>query len=347
MKKDRKSDASQLRLKAEQELTRNVKSTDYKYLSPDIQSLVHELQVHQIELEMQNVELSRAKVESESVRKKYTDLYDFAPTGYFTISRDGEIIGLNLYASQMLGKDRVTLVKGSLGFFISDDTRQVFQQFLDLLFQSKTRNSCEVTFIGNGNGPLVVQLNGIVSGESDECLLTAVDVTVRKLSEDIIRLNEERYLMLLEFASDAFFQGNEIGNFIMVNSKAAEMTGFSKDELLEMNMKDLFSHETLSKLPLKYEQARSGEITKSERELIRKDGSKIVVDMNSRMMPDGTLQSFFRDISEQKKTEGALKQKLNEMEIYYELAVTRERKMIALKVEINHLLERFGEKAKY
>ena len=51
----------------------------------DIQSLVHELQVHQIELEMQNDELRRAKLEAEDARAKYSDLYEFAPIGLLTI----------------------------------------------------------------------------------------------------------------------------------------------------------------------------------------------------------------------------------------------------------------------
>ena len=347
MKKDSKSDVAQLRRKAEEELTRNSTRTDLNELQSDLQLLIHELQVHQVELEIQNEELIKAKEESELAREKYTDLYDFAPSAYFTLSREGDIIELNLYASQILGKDWQSLINCRLGFFVSDDTKHIFHQFRDLLFKNRTRNSCEVTLVGVGYGPVVVLLDGIVTGPMKQCHITAVDITARKRAEDSVRAKEERYLMLLEFASDAFFQGNENGNFIMVNSKAAELTGFSKDELLEMNMKDLFSKETLSKLPLKYEEARRGEITKTERELVRKDGSKIFIDMNSRMMPDGTLQSFLRDITERKRIEVALKQKLNEMEIYYELYVTRERKMIALKSEINQLLERLGEKAKY
>ena len=112
-------------------------------------------------------------------------------------------------------------------------------------------------------------------------------------------------------------------------------------------MKDLFTDQTLLEKPLDYNQLRKGEVVLSERELIRKDGKPITVEMKSRMMPDGTFQSFFRDITERKITEKALKRKLSELEIYYELAITRERKMIALKSEINLLLERLGEKLKY
>jgi PAS domain S-box-containing protein len=174
-----------------------------------------------------------------------------------------------------------------------------------------------------------------------------LDITAQKMAEEVIKLSEEKYRMLLELATDAFFHGDPIGNFIFVNSVAIVQTGFSRDELLKMNMKDLFSPESLKESPLKFDELRRGETARTERELIRKDGKQITVDMVSRMMPDGTFQSFFRDVTDRRLIEKALKRKLSELEIYYELAITRERKMIALKGEINLLLGRLGEKAKY
>ncbi len=174
-----------------------------------------------------------------------------------------------------------------------------------------------------------------------------LDITAQKMAEEIIKLNEEKYRMLLELATDAFFHGDPMGNFIFVNSVAIGQTGYSREELLKMNMKDLFSPESLEEVPLKFVELRRGETARTERELNRKDGKQITVDMVSRMMPDGTFQSFFRDVTDRRLIEKALKRKLSELEIYYELAITRERKMIALKGEINLLLGRLGEKAKY
>ena len=180
-----------------------------------------------------------------------------------------------------------------------------------------------------------------------EFLGVIADITDRKQAEATIHMSEERYHMLLELATDAFFQGDKNGNFITVNSVAISQTGYSRDELLKMNMRDLFTDETLLDNPLQYDRLKNGEVRISERALVRKDRKPIIVEMNSRMMPDGTFQSFFRDITQRKITENALKRKLTEMQIYYELAISRERKMIALKSEINFLLERLGEKLKY
>jgi len=485
MKNDKKPEISLLRQKAEEELIGKSLNLDLKYLSSDIQLIIHELQVHQIELQMQNEELVRAKERAEDASEKYRDLYDFAPSGYFTLSREGGILELNLAASQMLGKERGNLKNSRLGFFVSDETRADFNDFLDRLFKSKTREGCEVLFEGFENGPVVVQLQGIVSGNGESCLLTAVDITKRKgdeialrdsrelyvdlvasqiagiyriyihkrengksimeisslefasnrfralfelndyenqddllseifkkihpdfiegfvrsledavcalkpykyemklvmpsgikwvrfeanphlledgssrwtgividiteqkLAEEAVRSSEEKYRMLLELASDAFFHGSEKGDFIMVNSAAIELTGYSREELFNMNMTDIFSAASLKENPPKYEQLKRGETVYSERDLVRKEGTVLQIEMSSLMMPDHTYQAFIRDITERKRIERALKQKLNEMEIYYELAITRERKMIALKSEINMLLGRLGEGPKY
>jgi len=50
----------------------------------ETQKLLHELEVHQIELEMQNMELRQARDEADAALKKYTDLFNYAPVGYFT-----------------------------------------------------------------------------------------------------------------------------------------------------------------------------------------------------------------------------------------------------------------------
>ena len=109
--------------------------------------------------------------------------------------------------------------------------------------------------------------------------------------------------MLLDLAVDAFFQGDSKGNFITVNDKAIELTGYSKEELLTMNIRDLFPPETLSARPLRYDLLSGGETLKLERDIIRKDGQRLIVEMHSKAMPDNTYQSFFRDITETRNAE--------------------------------------------
>jgi PAS domain-containing protein len=70
----------------------------------DLKKLVHELGTHQIELEMQNEELRHAQAELESSRRKYADLYNFSPMGYFTFDKNGLIREVNYTGAGMLGR---------------------------------------------------------------------------------------------------------------------------------------------------------------------------------------------------------------------------------------------------
>jgi len=132
------------------------------------------------------------------------------------------------------------------------------------------------------------------------------DISEKRKAELIIRESEDKYRTLIEFAPDAFFQGDNEGNFITINDKACELTGFSKEELLAKNMSFLFSDDELTNSPLRYDLLINGETLTNERQLTRNDGKTIFVEMNSKMLPDGTFQSFIRDISDRKKTEVAI-----------------------------------------
>ena len=81
--------ASELRQHAEKRLRTKISELHSPRAEEETRQLVHELEVHQIELEMQNAELLRARDEAETALDKYTDLYDFAPVGYFTLDSIG------------------------------------------------------------------------------------------------------------------------------------------------------------------------------------------------------------------------------------------------------------------
>src|SRR5208283_845325 len=119
-----------LRLRAEKRLAEARTSKGPHPKKEDTSKLIHELQVHQIELEMQNEEIMQARTEIEVSLEKYSDLYDFAPVGYFTLTDEGIIREVNLTGTALLGEDRSRLINRRFGLFISVETQPVFFAFL-------------------------------------------------------------------------------------------------------------------------------------------------------------------------------------------------------------------------
>ncbi|MFZ4523761.1 MAG: PAS domain S-box protein [Bacteroidales bacterium] len=148
--------------------------------------ITHELEVHQIELKVMNEEFILAKEQAEVDAKKYVELYDFAPSGYLTLSIDGRIIGINLIGANMLGKERLYLQGAKFEFFVSEDTKQTFNLFLEKAFGTKAKESCEIILTSPGNQPMFVHLSGVATENGMQCMVTAVDITPRKQAENEI-----------------------------------------------------------------------------------------------------------------------------------------------------------------
>jgi len=173
-------------------LKKNTINTSSQFSENETLKLLHELEVHQIELEMQNEELLVAKEKAEVASQKYAELYDFAPSGYFTLSKEGIIIDLNLTGSQMLGKELLKLRTSLFGFFVANDSKPIFNRFLRDIFSNKVKEYCEITMSLDSRLPLFVYLTGIITGNGAQCIVTMIDITKRKLVEKALyQLNEE------------------------------------------------------------------------------------------------------------------------------------------------------------
>jgi hypothetical protein len=90
--------AKELRHRAEVKLTKQTVPSDFA-----AQKMLHELQVHQIKLEMQNEELHQAQ-ETQKLHYCYTELFEFAPIGYFSFDVNAIINQVNFRGARVLSE---------------------------------------------------------------------------------------------------------------------------------------------------------------------------------------------------------------------------------------------------
>jgi PAS domain S-box-containing protein len=117
----------------------------------------------------------------------------------------------------------------------------------------------------------------------------------------------EIYQSIIEDAVDSIFIGDTKGNLIFVNKAAEELTGYTKNELLSSNISLLFPHEQLKMQPLRYDDLNAGLVVTTERDILTKSGDLLPVEMKSKKLNNGNLQSFMRDNTERQKRELELK----------------------------------------
>ena len=188
-------DATDLRRSAEIRLNKR-KHANQLVINANNQQLIHELEVHQIELETQNNELARTRSEVETLLEKYTNLYDFAPVGYITLSKKGLILEANIPASALLGIKRSQLIKQPFSRFILNEDQDIFYRQHQRLNETGEPQSCDLMIRKADTGLLVwAHLASILTqnGEGANIFRMMVsDISERKRAEDEIRkLNAE------------------------------------------------------------------------------------------------------------------------------------------------------------
>ncbi|MFZ4741401.1 MAG: PAS domain-containing protein, partial [Bacteroidales bacterium] len=235
MKKQKSNltDAASLRQKAEEKLNTSTSfsSSMKSFSEAETYKLIHELEVHQIELEMQNEELLSAVHKAEHAEEKYTELYDFALSGFISLSKDGKITELNFSAALMLGKERLSLIKNTFALFITEETRPIFNLFFTNVFTTNIKQSCEVIIATAGNFPKCVTIDGIVSQDDEFCLLTLIDITEKKLLDEALNKSQVELSFLSENI-DAIIWRFDLKNdkWLYVSPQSEKILGFAPNE---------------------------------------------------------------------------------------------------------------------
>ena len=273
----------------------------------ELEKLLHEVEVYRIELELQNDELKRALCEVETVAKKYSNLYDFSPSGYYTLSRQGEIIETNLYGAEMLGKYRSNLQNSRFGFFVSDDTLSVFNDFLGKLFDSKVKESCEIILSIPDKLPTHVYLTGLADANGDHCLITVVDITLVRQSEKSLKEKEKKYRSVLENIQDVYYQIDNQGIIVEISPSIKDLSEFDSDELIGCQV-ERFYYKRDERTQFLNTIREKGAVNDFELQLKTKTGLIKVVSVNARLSLDNDgkpdhIDGSMRDITRRKQAE--------------------------------------------
>jgi diguanylate cyclase (GGDEF)-like protein/PAS domain S-box-containing protein len=163
----------------------------------------------------------------------------------------------------------------------------------------------------------VFQINVVpVRDENDEIFAGMVmwqDIAERKKAESDLLESELRYRNLFENANDIIYIHDLDGNYISLNHEAERVFGYSHDEILSMNIKQIVVPEHLKTAKRKMaKKIRGGtKQTAYEVDCITKDGKRLTLEVNSGTIYQGdtpiAIQGIARDITERKQTEEALR----------------------------------------
>ena len=142
-------------------------------------------------------------------------------------------------------------------------------------------------------------------------IVMLADVTERKRAEEAFRKSEKQFRLLVQNIPDIFSVIDTNGNIIDVNQHACEKLGYTRDELLGLNVQDIEQNFITDKHAEQWKRIVPGVPILVEGVQIRKDGTTFPAEIRIGMF-ESVGKKFFltltRDITERKRAEEALRE---------------------------------------
>jgi len=131
-------------------------------------------------------------------------------------------------------------------------------------------------------------------------------------SEKKLRESEEQYRTILRTSLDGFFVFDSNGHLLDVNDAYCQMSGYTRDELIQMSIQDLEGLETPGEIAQHIQKIISVGWDRFETRHRRKEGSLFDVEINVNYIPQQKRgYAFLHDMTERVQTENKIL-KLNE-----------------------------------
>jgi two-component system cell cycle sensor histidine kinase/response regulator CckA len=285
----------------------------------NLQCSIEEQLVTEEELQGRYEDLLSSQDSAENERRKYKDLFEFAPDGYVVTDTSGIIVDANRSAWQLLNTQKRFLVGRPFLRFMVEGERNIFLSHLSRVFRLKTKKNFTLRLRARGkkgifHASVSVGVIRNAKGNPEGIRWLIRDITEQQQAEEKLRRSEKRYRELYESTRDGFVTTDLTGRIAEFNSIFREMLGYEEAELLDKTIFDISPkkwHE-VEKQKIKEHHQVNGCCEIFEKEYRRKDGSVFPVEIRGDLLRDENgspcgMWAFVRDITGRKRAERELK----------------------------------------
>ncbi len=126
------------------------------------------------------------------------------------------------------------------------------------------------------------------------------NITLQKNMKENLEESVNKYEVYVENAPFGVFLADQDGNYLEVNQKASGITGYTVDELLKMNLRQLIPEEHIKKGIEHFQQLKKTGKACSDVKFIHKDGSLRWWTVNALKLNEKSYLGFVQDITQEK-----------------------------------------------
>ena len=174
------------------------------------------------------------------------------------------------------------------------------------------------------------------------------DLAAREAAQRKMKESDKKYRSLFEQASDPILVSDFDGNFTDVNGSFCKLFGYTKKELLRMNIRSMICPDELRNRPLRNDLLMKGKHIFSERLMLHKDGTVIETEANLKKFGENGIMAIVRDVTDIRRLQREMEKERMEQKVQEQKKTTRavikaqerERNIIGMELHdnVNQLL---------
>lgn len=259
-------------------------------------------------------ERERARKALRQSEERYRRFFEGAQEGIVLSTPEGEILDANPAAQRILGYSRDELLEmTSTDLYVDPAERE---EGLQEIADKGALRDYEVRVRRKEGTTIICQLSSTphrgVGDEVDAYQTFIRDVTDRREAEEKLRQSEQKYRRLFEESQEGIMVTAPDGTIRDVNSAICELSGYTSDELLGTNVAEFYDRSGTQRDIIRRLQ-KEGALHNYELSARRKNGAKIICRVSATAWRDAAgeieaVQSFVRDITEEKRIQDALRE---------------------------------------
>ena len=253
---------------------------------------------------------------TEELRSQLAAIVESSSDAIIGRSLDGTITIWNKGAEETYGYSADEAIGRPISILVPPNRQDELPEILEKIRKGETIRHYETKRLCKDRKLIDVSItvspikeaNGNITGAS----VIARDITERKRAQEALRKSEERYREIVENANDIIYTHDLAGRFLSLNKAGERITGYSREEALNMNIADVVAPECLEEArQMLLKKTRGESLTNYNLVIIAKNGQRVVLEINSRPVFEkggvACIQGIARDVTERKRTEEALR----------------------------------------
>ena len=194
---------------------------------------------------MEDPELVEKRLRASEARLRA--ILDSEPECVKTVSLDGRLLEMNPAGLRMIEADDAAAVLGqSVDALVHAEDRAAYLELHRRVARGET-GQIQFRVVGLKGGERWMEIHSVPLRGEDGAVASVLsvtrDISERRQAEEALRASEDRYRDLVENSQDLICTQDLAGNLRSVNEAAIRATGYSREDLLRMNVADLLAPE--------------------------------------------------------------------------------------------------------